>query len=76
MEDGFQQEVVVPAAPVGLRDCIDGKPLLYAEVAGSLDEPLPSNPKHIRVPAHLFLSGLSKRHLHLGQVSLLNDYSS
>ena len=47
----------MPAAPVGLRDCIDGKPLLHAEVAGSLDEPLLSNPKHIRVPAHLLLLG-------------------
>ena len=56
MEDGFQQEVGVPLAPVGLRDCIDGKPLAYAEVAGSLDEPLPSNPKHIRVPGNLVLS--------------------
>ena len=33
------------------------KPLPYTEVTGNFDEPLPSNPNHIRVPAHLRIPG-------------------
>ena len=32
------------------------KPEPYTEVKGNFDEPLPSNPKHIGVPAHLAVS--------------------